>query len=170
VPLFFSCCETESTCYCGHCLAYCTSSIWWMMMILEHSVECELAGETELLGENLPQCHLSITNPKWTDPGSNPGHSVGKPATNRLSYGTASTCPKTFTFCSWYIIVTWSAKNKVSERDSTAALSLRFSSKRRFVMPSVENYKLLLSLFSIVAITLQTRSIFPSGGLSSEQE
>jgi hypothetical protein len=25
---------------------------------LEQSVECELPGETEVLGENLPQCHF----------------------------------------------------------------------------------------------------------------
>jgi hypothetical protein len=29
-----------------------------MMMNVELSVECELAGETEVLGENLPQCHF----------------------------------------------------------------------------------------------------------------
>jgi hypothetical protein len=29
-----------------------------MMMNVEHSVECELAGETEVLGKNLPQCHF----------------------------------------------------------------------------------------------------------------
>jgi hypothetical protein len=29
-----------------------------MMTNVEHSVEWELAGETELLGENLPQCHF----------------------------------------------------------------------------------------------------------------
>jgi hypothetical protein len=29
-----------------------------MMMIVEPSVECELAGETEALGENLPQHHF----------------------------------------------------------------------------------------------------------------
>jgi hypothetical protein len=28
-----------------------------MMMIVEQSVECELAGE--VLGENLPQCHFA---------------------------------------------------------------------------------------------------------------
>jgi hypothetical protein len=32
---------------------------------------------------------LSTTNPKWPDLGSNPGPRGGKPATNRLSYGTA---------------------------------------------------------------------------------
>jgi hypothetical protein len=31
-------------------------------MIVEQSVECELAGETEILGKNQPQYHLSTTN------------------------------------------------------------------------------------------------------------
>jgi hypothetical protein len=30
-----------------------------MMMIGEQSVECQLAGETEILGENPPQCHFA---------------------------------------------------------------------------------------------------------------
>jgi phage-related protein len=59
-----------------------------MRVIVEQLVEWRLAGETEVLGENLPQRHLSTTNPTWPDPGSNPGHG-GKPATNRLSYGAA---------------------------------------------------------------------------------
>jgi hypothetical protein len=29
-----------------------------MMMIAEHSTECELAEETEVLDEDLPQCRL----------------------------------------------------------------------------------------------------------------
>jgi hypothetical protein len=29
-----------------------------LMMIAEQSVECELAAETEVIGENLPQCHF----------------------------------------------------------------------------------------------------------------
>jgi hypothetical protein len=41
-------------------------------MILEKQMECRLARETEVLGENLPQ-------PRG-----------GKPATNRLSYGAAN--------------------------------------------------------------------------------
>jgi hypothetical protein len=28
------------------------------MMNVEQSVDCELAGETEVFGENLPQCHF----------------------------------------------------------------------------------------------------------------
>jgi hypothetical protein len=29
-----------------------------MMMIVEQSVKCKLTGETEVLGENLPQGHI----------------------------------------------------------------------------------------------------------------
>jgi hypothetical protein len=50
-------------------------------MIVEKQLEGRLAGETEVLGENLPQRH--------PDPGLNPGRRGGKPATNRLSYGAA---------------------------------------------------------------------------------
>jgi hypothetical protein len=50
------------------------------------------AGETEVLGENLPSATLSTTNPTWIDPGANPGLRGERPATNRLSHGTAY-CP-----------------------------------------------------------------------------
>jgi hypothetical protein len=49
-------------------------------------MECRLAGETEVLGENLPQRHFC---PTWPDPGLNPNRRGGKPATNHLSYGAA---------------------------------------------------------------------------------
>jgi hypothetical protein len=60
-------------------------------MIVEKEMECRLAGETEVLGENLPQRHFcpSQQNPTWPYPGLNPGRRDGKPATNRLSYGAA---------------------------------------------------------------------------------
>jgi hypothetical protein len=58
-------------------------------VIMEKHMECRLAGETEVLGENLPQCHFCPSqNPTWPDPGFNPGRCGGKPAAN-LSYGTA---------------------------------------------------------------------------------
>jgi hypothetical protein len=47
------------------------------------------AGETEVLGENLPSAILSTTNPTWIDPGANPDLRGERPATNRLSHGTA---------------------------------------------------------------------------------
>jgi hypothetical protein len=53
-------------------------------------MECRLAGEIEVLGENLPQRHFCPSqNLTWPDPGVNPGRRGGKPATNRLSYGAA---------------------------------------------------------------------------------
>jgi hypothetical protein len=53
-------------------------------------MECRLAGETEILGENLPQRHFCPSqNPTWPDSGLNPSRRGGKPATNRLSYGAA---------------------------------------------------------------------------------
>jgi hypothetical protein len=62
-----------------------------MKMIVESMMECRLAGETEVLGENLPQrptfVHHKIPG---AHPGLNPGRRGGKPATNRLSYGAAS--------------------------------------------------------------------------------
>jgi hypothetical protein len=59
-------------------------------MNVEQSVEWELAGETEVFGENLPQYHFVHHNPTWLALGSNPGRRGEKPASNRLSYGTAS--------------------------------------------------------------------------------
>jgi hypothetical protein len=61
-----------------------------MKMIVEKQVECRLAGETEVLGENLPRRHFCPSqNPTWPDPVLNPIRRSGKPATNRLSYGAA---------------------------------------------------------------------------------
>jgi hypothetical protein len=47
-----------------------------------------LAGETEVLGKNLPQRHfVTSQNPTWPDPDLNPGHRGGKPAKlNELVY------------------------------------------------------------------------------------
>jgi hypothetical protein len=61
-----------------------------MKMIVEKQMECRLSGETEVLGEYLPQRHFCPSqNPTWPDPGLNTGRRSGKPATNRLSYGAA---------------------------------------------------------------------------------
>jgi hypothetical protein len=48
-----------------------------------------LAGEAEVFGENLPQCHFPHHKSRMTWLGSNPGRRCRKLATNSLSYGTA---------------------------------------------------------------------------------
>jgi hypothetical protein len=42
------------------------------MMNVEQSAECELAGETKILGENLPQCHFGHHKSQMTWPGLEP--------------------------------------------------------------------------------------------------
>jgi hypothetical protein len=44
-----------------------------MIMIVEQLVECELAGKTEVLGENLPQCHFVPHKSHMTCPRLEPG-------------------------------------------------------------------------------------------------
>jgi hypothetical protein len=70
-------------------LTYCQPRVI-VKMIVEKQMECRLTGETEVLGENLPQGHFCPPqNPTWPGPGLNPDRRGGKPATNRLSYGAA---------------------------------------------------------------------------------
>jgi hypothetical protein len=49
-----------------------------------------VAGETKVLGENLRRRHFVHHKSHLPDSGSNPGRRRGKPATNRFSYGAAS--------------------------------------------------------------------------------
>jgi hypothetical protein len=48
-----------------------------------------IGRETEVLGENLPQCRFVHHKPHMLCPDANSDRRSGKPATNRLSYGTA---------------------------------------------------------------------------------
>jgi hypothetical protein len=58
-------------------------------MSMEKLAHWELAGETEVLGENGPQCDFIHHKSQRPDLGLNPVRRRGKPATNRLSYVTA---------------------------------------------------------------------------------
>jgi hypothetical protein len=46
-------------------------------------------GNRSTRKKTCPSSTLSTTHPTWPDLGSNPSRRCGKPATNRLSYGTA---------------------------------------------------------------------------------
>jgi hypothetical protein len=66
-----------------------------MRMIVESMMECRLTGETEVLGENLPEPTLVHHKIPRAHPGLNAGRRGGKPATNRLIYGAAKTYLRT---------------------------------------------------------------------------
>jgi hypothetical protein len=52
-----------------------TGLVYQPRMSVEQKVEWELAGETEVLGENLPQCHFVHHKFHMTWPGLEPGPS-----------------------------------------------------------------------------------------------
>jgi hypothetical protein len=60
-----------------------------VITMMEKLVGWWVARETEVLGKNLPQCHFVHHKPHMLCTEASPGRRGGKPATNRLSYGTA---------------------------------------------------------------------------------
>jgi hypothetical protein len=78
--------------------AFCATLWWWRWrwaVFLPSftsngaPVEWNWKGKTDNSEKNLSQCHFVHHKPQWTDPGSNPGLRSERPATNRLSHGTA---------------------------------------------------------------------------------
>ena len=55
---------------------------------MEHRWNKNYGGKPKYSGEK--PVSVPTTNPTWTDPGSNPGLRGERPATNRLSHGTAT--------------------------------------------------------------------------------
>jgi hypothetical protein len=64
-------------------------------MRMENLVEWRLAGESEVLGENLLKCHFVHHKSEITWSGANPRLRGGMPATSRLNYDTALSYPCT---------------------------------------------------------------------------
>jgi hypothetical protein len=84
---------------------------------MENLVEW-MAGETEVLGENLPRRTLSTTNPTWPDPGLNPGRRHGiHVITKRLRLVSIATSLQAarlgFICCPWLPDLLWGPSNPV---------------------------------------------------------
>jgi hypothetical protein len=85
---------TKSTRYRGHFwpIVQTLDDRWgWF---LEQLVEWRLAGETEVLGENMPRRHFVHHKiPQYQTRARTPDRRGGKPVTNGLSYGAANSFP-----------------------------------------------------------------------------
>jgi hypothetical protein len=124
---------------------------WWWVWSRRWNENWQ--GKPKYSEKICPSVTLSITDPTWPDLGSNPGHPGGKPATNRLSYGTASEC-------------NLAMKSYLPEVISSADKSLKTAEIRRVLIWThanfitrycTENYsntKLYLSWMKLMDVTI----------------
>jgi hypothetical protein len=93
--------EPRSSCYWRTAVlkAYCATLWgrrwrWWGFFyfsnLMEHRGNEIYRGKPTTRRRTCPSATLSTTNRTWTDPRSNPGPRGERPATNRLSHGTAT--------------------------------------------------------------------------------
>jgi hypothetical protein len=87
--------------------AYC-ATLWWKWLVFfvfpynGAQVEWNWQGKTDVTrGKTCPNATLSTTNPTWNDPGSNPGLRGERPATKRLSHGTAMAPVRSMSSGTW---------------------------------------------------------------------
>jgi hypothetical protein len=80
--------ETESTWYVGHfwSIVPAPDDRWWLWSSWRNE---DWQGKPKYSEKTCPSATLPATNFTWPDLGSNAGRRGEKPATNRLSYGTA---------------------------------------------------------------------------------
>jgi hypothetical protein len=79
---------TTYSIHVGHCwpIVPAPDDRWWLWSSWWNE---DWQGKPKYSEKTCPSATLSTTNPTWPDLRSNPGRRSGKPATNRLSYGTA---------------------------------------------------------------------------------
>jgi hypothetical protein len=78
---------------------------WWWVWSIRWNENWQ--GKPKYSEKTCASATLSTTNPIWPDLGSNPGRRVKKPATNRLSYGTANKNVSTVSPC-YTVVRYWS--------------------------------------------------------------
>jgi hypothetical protein len=143
-------------------------------------VACELAGKPKYSEKTCPSVILSTTNPMWSDPGSNPGRRGGKPATNRLRYG-STTRPLPINFFltnrqslsySRYSNVLWNPKVHYHVNNSHALVpTLSQLNPVNTTPPDLSNFEISLQTYSNVVFvlmqfiqrTIRNKGIYASG-------
>jgi hypothetical protein len=118
---------------------------WWMWSSRWNEY---WQGKPKYLQKTCPSATLSAINPTWPDLGSNPGRRGGKPATNRLCYGTAISMSFSSAFRTrdmWYIEIkvffwTWRHIDNYQHFRRTRCLHLQNNFLRRHLCVTLSMY------------------------------